>query len=210
MCNSGVGLTPTVDSRVHHFSAGGLYNGLVLLIDDESKTYWDHITGAAVHGPLTGAQLDQWGIQMTTAGALKEQEPKRQESDLLVYRSHPSLWSRALGWFMNLPFLSAKFPPGFRRTMSDVDTRLDEMSIGLGVVTRSTQRFYPKDRIGVEIGAGIEDEIDGRELRVQIGELDAVPSAVWSDGTRPLQLFSRWYGFSLTYPGCEVYSATLR
>ena len=138
---------------MHHFSAGGLYNGLVLLIDDESKTYWDHITGEAVHGPLTGTQLDQWGIQLSTASALKRQEP-----DLLVYRSRQSLRSRVMGWFMNLPFMSGKFPPGFRRTMSDVDTRLDEMSIGLGVVTSSTQRFYPKNRIG----EGIEDETPAR------------------------------------------------
>ncbi len=76
---------------MHHFSAGGLYNGLVLLIDDESKTYWDHITGEAVHGPLTGTQLDQWGIQLSTASALKRQEP-----DLLVYRSRQSLRSRVI------------------------------------------------------------------------------------------------------------------
>jgi len=54
VCNTGVGLTPQIGEQVHHFSAGGLYNGLVLLIDDETRTYWDHITGEAVHGPLSG------------------------------------------------------------------------------------------------------------------------------------------------------------
>ncbi len=40
ICNTGVGMTPVVDGAVHHFSAGGLYDGLVLLIDDETGTYW--------------------------------------------------------------------------------------------------------------------------------------------------------------------------
>ena len=65
VCNSGVGLTPVVAGKARHFSAGGLYNGLVLLIDDETRTYWDHMTGEAVHGELKGAKLDNWSIEMT-------------------------------------------------------------------------------------------------------------------------------------------------
>lgn len=40
ICNTGVAMTPLLDGAVHHFSAGGLYNGLVLLVDDETGTYW--------------------------------------------------------------------------------------------------------------------------------------------------------------------------
>ncbi len=87
--------------------------------------------------------------------------------------------------------------------MEEVDPRLDEMCIGLGVTTDSQQRFYPKDRIG----NGIDDEIDGRQIRVEIGPDDAIPFALFSDdGSRPVQLFSRWYGFSLTYKDREIYS----
>ena len=59
---------------------------------------------------------------------------------------------------------------------------------------------YPKR----SIGEGIDDEIDGRPLRIHVGE-DAVPVAKWDNGSRPLQLFTRWYGFSYTYPDCEVW-----
>ena len=135
---------------------------------------------------------------MSTVDALKAEDV-----DVLLLRSSPGLRVRLLGWFMNLAFTDGRFPPGFRRTMAVRDSRLDEMCIGLGVVTKSTQRFYPKD----QIGDGIEDEVDGQPLHIVIGDVDAVPYAVRSDDTRPIQLFSRWYGFSLTYPGCEVYSA---
>lgn len=187
-----------MEGSIHHFSAGGLYNGLVLLIDDETGSYWDHITGESVHGPLTGKRLEQWGIEMTTVGAVKSKTP-----ELRIFVSRQNLKARLAVWFMNLPFTRGRFPPGFRGTMAESDQRLDEMCIGLGVITDRVQRFYPKSGIG----NGIDDEIEGRRLRVAIGECDAVPFAVFTDDdSRPLQLFSRWYGFSLTYKDCEIYA----
>lgn len=178
-----------------------MYNGLILLIDDETKTYWDHITGEAVHGELKGRQLEQWGIRMTTAGSLHSECP-----DILLYRSQQSLKTRFIVWFMNLPFTNGWFPPGFRKTMSKVDSRLDEMCIGLGVVTDSAKQFYPKDRIR----DGIDTMIDGRQLRIGISEEDATPFAVFcDDGSRPVQLFCRWYGFSLTYSDSEIYTSEM-
>jgi len=196
VCNSGVGLTPVIDDKLHHYSAGGLYNGLVLLIDDETKTYWDHVTGEAVHGPLaeSGAKMPMWGIEMTNVETALQREP-----DLPVCLSKPGLIGLLMGWFSCL--IDGRLPPGFRKTMAPTDNRLPEMGIGLGVVTDETQRFYPMSAIRPEL----YDAIDGRAIHLSIGP-DSVPSAIWTDDeTRPTQLFSRWYGFSLTYPKCEVH-----
>ena len=166
-------------------------------MDDETHTYWDHITGEALHGPLAGKRLEPWGLEMTTVGAERLKTPP-----LLLYRSQPILKHRVMGWFMNLPFIQGWFPPGFRGTIDRVDPRLAEMCMGLGVVTDSTKRFYPKKYIG----DGIDDTIDQRPIRITIGRDDEVPFAIFTDDrSRPLQLFSRWYGYSLTFPGCEVY-----
>lgn len=182
-----------VAGKVHHFSAGGLYNGLVLLIDDETRTYWDHITGKAVHGDLKGAKLDNWPIEMTNVEtALKN------DSNLRVHHSKPTFLGRLMVWVHR--WLPIKLPPNFRGTMGKPDDRQPEMEIGLGVVTDGVRRFYPKR----SIGKGIDDEIDGQALHIHIGE-DAVPVAKWNNGSRPLQLFTRWYGFSYTYPDCEVW-----
>ena len=56
-CNSGVSLVPLVDGKRERFAVRGLYNGLALLADATTNSYWDHITGACVHGPRQGAQL---------------------------------------------------------------------------------------------------------------------------------------------------------
>ena len=37
--------------------------------------------------------------------------------------------------------------------------------------------------------------------------MDKVPAAIWEDESRPFQLFTRWYGFSYTYPGCDIWGA---
>ena len=181
---------------MHHFSAGGLYNGLVLLIDDETLTYWDHITGRAVHGALAGAQLDAWPAMMTTVAGALERDP-----DVQLSRSRPSLVKRILGHVMARIQPYIKFPPGFRKTMGEPDDRLPEWTRGLGVVEDGSARYYPVE----SIGDGIEDPWGDRILTVGIGATDHVPFARWEDGVRPMQLFSRWYGFSFTFVDCRIY-----
>ncbi len=37
MCNTGVGLTPLVDGKVHHFEFRGVYDGVSILGDRETE-----------------------------------------------------------------------------------------------------------------------------------------------------------------------------
>lgn len=199
ICNSGVGLTPTLDGALYHFSAGGLYDGLILLIDDETKTYWDHITGEAVHGPLVGARLETWPLEITTVETASKRYP-----DLRVALSSPSLWARfASGMQVRMTSRDQGFlPPGFRGTMGETDPRRPEMDKGLGVVVDDRARYFPMEALSSR--APLEHDWDGRALRVEVDE-DRIPFAVWADdGDRPVQLFTRWYGFSFTYPGCDI------
>lgn len=114
VCNSGVGLTPTLDSTEHHFSAGGLYDGLVLLIDDETESYWDHITGEAVHGPLAGRKLEIWPLEYTTAGSADPELPIAKVPLMSPVAVAMRLATRKTG-------ASGTFPPMFKGTMAPVD-----------------------------------------------------------------------------------------
>ena len=137
-----------------------------------------------------------WGIEITDVQTALQQEP-----DLLAYPSRPGLKGLVMAWASR--FIWGRFPPGFRKTMADVDSRLPEMEIGLGVVSNHTQRFYPMSAIK----PGLDDVLDRRAVRLSIGP-DAIPMAVWRDDeSRPAQLFARWYGFSLTYPEGEVHGS---
>ena len=57
VCNSGTSLAPTIDGTVHHFENVGIYDGLFVMQDVESKTLWNHITGEALYGPHVGRSL---------------------------------------------------------------------------------------------------------------------------------------------------------
>jgi hypothetical protein len=197
-------MVPIIQGKIHHFGPRGLYNGLVLLGDDETGSFWDHITGECVHGSLKGKWMDTFPIDHTTVTRGLKKWP-----DLQIAFSRPPLWIRLLSPLM-LKRMRRKglFPPGFRKTMSSVDTRLQEMASGLGVVTDEVARFYPVEAIK-EAGGKIQDQLDGRRITVYIDPEDQVPHAIYDNETdeqRPMQLFSRWYGFYLTYPECDIYT----
>ena len=180
---------------MHHFSAGGLYNGLILLIDDETHTYWDHMTGEAVHGPLTGTVLEVFPIRHTTVGAALTRDPKLQ----LLRSTNVSLIGRGMSLVHRKKIGKKSFIPlPFRRTMEKVDARLPEQTQGLGVLHEGRAVFFPMNSLPIRFPWG------DSPLEVALDPLDGVPTATWPDGSRPFQLFSRWYGFSLTHPDCEI------
>lgn len=185
-----------IDGAVHHFSGGGLYDGLILLCDDETETYWDHITGEALHGPLKGHVLETFPIEQTTVAAALAADPglafTPSRASGKKYDELMAMWPRIQeGWL----------PPGFRETMGEPDPRLPELAPGLGVVIDGVARFYPRALLAE---GAVEERHGDRRLVVSLGADDGVARARFEDGEVPFQLQSRWYGFAYSYPGCEV------
>jgi uncharacterized protein DUF3179 len=190
-----------VDNRVHHFGAIGLTHGLAILADRETRTHWDHITGEALEGPLAGYQLDVWPVHMTTVAAAREEYPEITVS-LSGYRSI----RRKLAQRLYPHFIHGKvwLPGFFYASMNEpIDPRLDKLAQGLGVIVGKRAKYYPLERIPAD---GIRDDWFGRALCVRREAISGVPYARWQDtDEEPMQLLSRWYGFSFTYPHCEIY-----
>jgi hypothetical protein len=230
-CNTGMGMTPRVDGRALHFVMAGTYDGLVLMRDEETSTIWNHITGAAVHGPLKGKQLPTYNVlHMSAARALETYPNLRVAISDQPFRRESFL--QKLGRRVGLS--NKRF---FRETVTHEDTRRPTMDLGLGVWSRATHRYYPLEYL-TAAGNVIVDQLDGRTLvvcrSVKEGAPDAfyaaTASAQWDGdelrleggqvyrngvlydkaGTRleverPMQLFTRWYGFALTFPKTEIY-----
>lgn len=189
-----------VDGQVHHFSCGGLYDGQALLIDDETQTYWDHVTGEALHGPLAGRRLPWWSLPITTV-----EQALSEHADTELWVSQPSFKGRFLVWFFGLwpTFGKGMLPFFFRKTMGRPDTRLPEMDSGLAVVVDDRARFYPVKTLR-QLAQPTVDKWGDRTLRVEIGPA-GLPGAVWEDSTAPKQLMMRFYGFAYTWPGGEIF-----
>lgn len=190
-----------MNGNIHNFGAIGFSNGLAVLADRETRTHWDHITGEAFAGPLAGTRLDVWSLQMTTVVAARVAYPSLEVST----SGFRSLKKRLAQWLYP-HFIHDKvlFPWFFYASLSEpIDPRLDKLTQGLGVIVGGQAKFYPMRSLAE---GGINDDWQGRTLYITRGSLDGVPCARWA-GTdeEPIQLLTRWYGFSFTYPNCEIY-----
>ncbi len=239
-------MVPTIDGRLHHFSNVGLYDGVFVMQDAESKTLWNHITGEALYGPLVGRNLGPVGnlLQMNVKQALA-MDPKVQVaiSDRIYFaggRQFGSAGSPGTGGAVsrvNGPNPNAEMSARFILTLGKEDPRRPRMELGLGIWTGATRRYYPMERIR-ERGRAFMDQLDGRKVLIYIDPETNTPAAMFVNASsarmqdsevrfdngsavrsgvlfdhrgkrraaeRPQQVFTRWYGFALTFPGSEVF-----
>jgi len=234
-CNAGIFLSPVVKGKTYDFRCVGLYNGMALMEDDQTKSYWTHFDGECVKGEHQGDYLEPIG----TAEILTVEQAVRLFPDVQIIYKRPSplqwiLWNVLLRRMLTeegyLPFI-------FPQTMGQEDTRCDRMELGLGIWSGNKNRFYPTRTVEA-LGNMLTDTLDGKNLLIYIDPAVSVLKAVYTDakpfewhedkllldngqiihdgrlqtadGTlveqdRPQQLYVRWYGFSYSFPGCEIY-----
>jgi hypothetical protein len=232
-------MTPSIDGVAHTFAEHGLYDGLFLMRDEETGTYWDHLTGEAVYGPEAGKVLEVANLLHSRAGQVLANHP-----DALIALSGLALRTDEE---MKTPGLLARvrgrLARMFSSTIKEEDDRLPTMDIGLGLWIGEEGRYYSYERVVAE-GKAVLDTFQGRRTLVFLDPASYVLSSFlvaadgpvgvdglrWDgdiirlsngqyversilydpDGTRvaaarPLQIFTRWYGFALTFPDAEIY-----
>lgn len=226
-------MAPSIDGEVHMFAEHGLYDGLFLMKDEETGTFWDHMTGRAVYGPLVGKTLEIEGLRQTTVEQVLDTDP-----DAMVglseraMRRDDQLQVEGL-----LAGIGRRLNGMFQSTVAEEDDRRPTMDLGIGIWSDAGARYYPHDVVRAE-GRAIVDTFDGRQVLIYLDPKTFILSAVfieggdpqWDDdvlrlsdgsyveqsllydssGNRvrsdvPLQVFTRWYGFSLTFPDTEVF-----
>ena len=203
--------------------------------DRQTGSYWDHITGECLHGPLKGRQLELAPLRHMRADQALAQFPEAR-----IARSRLPLPFGLIEWVTKLLQKLGRgrfMPPGFAGSMGAEDPRRPRLDMGLGVWTDKISRYYPLDRLKANGGLIIDrfadstmlvylDAVsgtpvpvfvdvgqagwDGREVRLDSGGSIRNGRLYDAHGaelpvTQPLHLFARWYGFSLTFPGCEIY-----
>lgn len=235
VCNTGVRLTPIVEGRPLQFETRGLYEGVSILWDQETGTIWHHMTGEGLHGPLKGKRLAPVGnVLHTTVAAALETDP----GTLVAISDRPiqreTRWAPLLE---RVPLLGDRFrrtmyTEDTRRPTMDVGLGLwrDEATaryypletvLAADKVVLDTLGGRPVlvyfDPVARALLA-LETEAttanwEGDALRLSTGEM--VRRGVTYDATgrpgataRPLQVFTRWYGWALTFPATSIYRPT--
>jgi hypothetical protein len=65
----------TLDGRVLHFDLYGINNQNFIMRDRETGTWWQQVSGAALHGPLQGKHLKLMAHEEISFGLWKDQNP---------------------------------------------------------------------------------------------------------------------------------------
>ncbi len=234
-CNTGVSLSPIIDGTSLSFRTAGLHNGLALMEDLQTRSYWDHTNGECIHGSMRGTLLER-SVPLRYFPA---ETTLRRYPQARVALSRPGFRQRALHRVFLRRMLKDEghLPFMFHSTLAKDDERRPRMELGLGVWWPGTSRFYPMELLRKQGGA-VFDTVGERRVLVFIDPESQAPVAGHCDAkecrwdgndlvldtqdvirdltrvepngtTHPFehipQMFTRWYGFSATFPGCEVY-----
>mmetsp|Transcript_1492 Transcript_1492/g.4025 ORF Transcript_1492/g.4025 Transcript_1492/m.4025 type:complete len:199 (+) Transcript_1492:325-921(+) len=194
--------------------------------DEETESLWDHMTGRCLRGRLEGAELERFNVRIVSLDRLRAECPgARFLGDGVGLREYgkPNLTSPG-AWFMRVfgrkamrVMFRAKagednagvMPSHFLASFDgQVDARLPKLANGLGVLSGREARFYPMKAVKAAGGA-LKEELDGRTLEVAM-EPGEPPRAQWEGGGEPFQFLSRWYGWSVSYPGTSIFEAEAR
>ena len=226
-------MAPEIDGATHTFAEHGLYDGLFLMRDEETGTFWDHLTGEAVYGPQVGTVLEIANLLHSRADQVLANDPGAliALSDRAM-RTDEDMEPRSL-----LARVGGRLSRMFRTTVKEEDDRLPTMDIGLGIWDGEEARYYSYEQVVAEDKA-VLDTFQGRRMLVFLdpssyvlssflvdaeglrwdddvlrlnndqyveGSILYDPDGTRAEAARPLQIFTRWYGFSLTFPDTEIY-----
>ncbi len=117
------------------FMATGLYKGVFVMVDDHSSSVWSHLDGAAISGEHEGQQLTILPLQTTTWGAWLAEYPQSTTVDIDTGYSYQEARLGRSG-------LSRLFT----ETLDEIDRRLAENELVIGVLAYGQAVAFPLDR----------------------------------------------------------------
>lgn len=235
-CNTGVVFEPTLDGRLLHFQRRGAYDGLMLIYDEETGSFWQHIRGECLYGPSAGETIPM--ITATRPMTAAEAANYSAQVWLPVHELTPQQqhFSRAMEKMRATP---ERVEASIAASIGPEDKRRPRFELGLGVWEGKHGLFVPLSTLHMRDNV-VMTTFSGRELLVYL-TMDAVSpvalyvrsqTARWEgdalrlddgihirsdrlvapDGQtryaeRPNQLLMRWFGFAMTFPRCDILTA---
>ena len=125
----------TVDGRVLHFHLAGINNQNFIMRDEETGSWWQQVSGKAIHGPLQGRQLKSVFHDELSFEIWKREQPqgrvlKPDERIAATNQYDPADWEARVG--------RMRVVDG-----TDVDQRLAPRTLVIGVTVDGKSVAYP-------------------------------------------------------------------
>lgn len=215
---------------MHHFLNVGLYDGLFIMQDTETESLWNHITGEAVYGELAGYTMPVSNLLQTNVRQALDMNPDMQIaiSDRPVSGMSARLGPNNANAELSDPFSQTLGSEDTRRDRMEMGlgvwtehsrkyypmtTLREEGRVLIDEIGGKGLIVYLDPASSTPAAAYVEASsatLEGREIVLDGGRSIRAGMLVESDGSsnpleQPLQIFTRWYGYALTFPGSEIY-----
>ena len=150
----------TVNGRVLNFRLAGINNQNFIMRDDETGTWWQQVTGKAIHGPLKGHQLKGVFHDDISFGIWKRERPhgrvlKPEERIVAAKQYEAADWEMRVG---NMRVVEG----------TDVDKRLAPRTLVLGVEVGGKSVAYPLTALQKQ--SPIMDTVGAVPIMVVLGD----------------------------------------
>ena len=150
----------TVDGRVLHFRLAGINNQNFIMRDDETGTWWQQVTGLALHGPLKGRQLKAVFHDELSFAIWKREQPqgrvlKPDERIAALNRYEAADWEMRVG--------RMRVVEG-----ADVDKRLAPRTLVIGLDVGGKSKAYPLDALQKQ--SPVVDMVGSVPVMVMLGD----------------------------------------
>jgi hypothetical protein len=150
----------TVGGRQLNFRLDGINNQNFIMRDAETGSWWQQVTGEAIHGPLKGQRLRSVFHDELTLGLWKRENPHGRvlRPDDQVARAGkyaPADWEERM---VNVPVATSK----------GVDASLEPRALVIGLNVNGASKAYPFDALVRQ--SPILDTVGGTPIFVVLGE----------------------------------------
>ncbi|MCU0513497.1 MAG: DUF3179 domain-containing protein [Anaerolineae bacterium] len=234
LCNGGAFYNAEHKGMVLQFAVQGFYDVMSLIADQQTQSYWNHLTGECVTGQLAGDTLIRWNslLQMTAHQA-HHAYPDALFTEIMLDDTAAETGAK---WNQRYRLPDNPDYGGLIRTLGTEDKRLPRHDIGVGIWTQQTRRYYSVLQIFDKHGV-IIDQVDGRTIVVCMDEVVGLPTVFYCEtqtavlhhgilhldnnqiyklgrlyqGDQPVKIERpnhnaiRWYSFSSLFPDCAIY-----
>lgn len=148
----------TINGRVLTFRLFGINNQNFIMRDSETGSWWQQVTGEAIHGPLKGSRLKQVVHDEISFGIWRGEAPRGR-----VLRVVKQVETEYADW--NWEKRMKKAPTVAPRAKDDP---LEPRAVVVGVVRNGQARAYPFPRLRAQ--SPVVDRLGGEPIVVVLGD----------------------------------------
>lgn len=147
-----------IDDKPLTFHLAGINNQNFIMRDEETGSWWQQVSGEAIHGPLKGRRLNAVFVDEVNYGVWKREQPKGRvlkPDPAKKDRYAPADWDERMG---SMPVV----------TSADPKDRLSQRALIIGITVNGQSMAYPMDDLKKQ--RLIIDVVGGLPLAIVLGE----------------------------------------